>query len=159
MDLPGQEFSAADLSQMSFEEQLRIARWRALRDNGEQSILFWIDTLCIPAQRHLRQKALSKLHDTFSNADQVVALDAKLQQTSWQTPILKTLMRIRLSKWMTRLWTLEEAILARAGSLCFLFLDGMFALDESTEEARRNVDSNDFLHRAIQLTTSPHSQN
>ncbi|KAI9761889.1 MAG: hypothetical protein M1840_001542 [Geoglossum simile] len=153
LDLSSPQFSAAVLSRMSIEEKTRIARWYLLQDNGEQTILFWIDTLCIPAQRHLKKMALSKLHDTFSNAHEVVILDGELQETSWQTPILENLMRIRLTKWMTRLWTLEEAILTRPGSLCFLFNDGIFALDETMEEAKRHADSGHFLHRSIQLAT------
>ncbi|KAI9770477.1 MAG: hypothetical protein M1839_003192 [Geoglossum umbratile] len=151
--LSEQQLTSNDLIQMPRRIRLRVARWNQLYNGESQSPLFWIDTLCVPVQRQLKQKALRKLQETFSSAHQVVVLDEEIQETSWQTPIVENLMRIRMSKWMSRLWTLEEAILARNESLCFLFKDGVFALDESTKEARREVDSGHFLNRAMQLTT------
>lgn len=96
--------------------------------------------------------ALNLLHNTFNKAQIVMVLDRELQQCSAHTPIVEVLTRIRCSKWMTRLWTLEEGIMAPEQGLFFLFADSGFLLDGDMENARRLVDNDDPVHRAIQRT-------
>jgi hypothetical protein len=53
---------------------------------------------------------------------------------------------------MTRLWTLEEDILASSHSLRFSFKNGAFTLREEIEEAVMPQQYSDsIVHRAIQL--------
>ncbi|KAK8112880.1 hypothetical protein PG984_013406 [Apiospora sp. TS-2023a] len=75
---------------------------------------FWIDTLCIPVGPHYeaqRSRAISLMKDTYANAYQVLILDAELEATPMRD-VSEMMMRISLSGWMRRLWTLQEGVLA-----------------------------------------------
>jgi hypothetical protein len=91
-----------------------------------QSVFVWIDTLCVPTRHHAaacantvgtltcRKVAIGRLKQTYENASKVLVLDWELQQSLSTTSAEESLMRIVISVWMKRLWTFQEARLAKA---------------------------------------------
>ena len=90
---------------------------------------FWIDSLCIPEQQDLRRKAIILMSKTYSCAAAVVVLDREIQKASIYTPSEELFLSICGSGWMGRLWTYQEAALARR--LIFQMKDGLYELDPS----------------------------
>ncbi|KAK0610290.1 hypothetical protein DIS24_g12076 [Lasiodiplodia hormozganensis] len=90
--------------------------------------LFWIDTLCIPVEPkgsegdRLRGEAMRNMSLIYSSPVQVLVPDAELQICSTENKdAIELLARIVCSSWMTRAWTLAEAVLAR--EVVFQFKD------------------------------------
>lgn len=84
---------------------------------------FWIDTLCVPVgeeYREERRSAIVMMKETYERAHQVLVLDAELETYNMRgandansSVSAEAMMRIFLSGWMRRLWTLQEGVLAR----------------------------------------------
>ena len=75
---------------------------------------WWCDTLCVPVHPQdlaLRKKAIVDMRRIYQKASTVLALDNTLLKISRATTILEIYLRLKLSAWMRRLWTLQEAIL------------------------------------------------
>lgn len=87
---------------------------------------FWIDSLCVPDHYDARKKALKLMGAAYKDAEVVVVLDKTIQSVSTAAPPEEMLCRILTSPWMQRLWTLQEAVLAKR--LLFQFADGIFPL-------------------------------
>lgn len=90
------------------------------------SLLFWIDTLCIPVQeehQEIRALAIMSMKEIYEDAFRVLVLDSEMQ-ASLQGTRAEPFMRILLSPWMRRLWTLQEAVYAQ--QLCVKFADSIF---------------------------------
>ena len=106
---------------------------------GEKS-LFWIDTLCVSRRKDGKNLAIRKMKETYQDATRVLVLDTQLMQTSinsqrWQSSATNDtriefakefLLRIALSGWMRRLWTLQEGAIAR--DIDFQFANGSLNL-------------------------------
>lgn len=88
---------------------------------------FWIDSLCVPYQHHLRKKAIMLMAKTYSLASGVIVLDRHVQNFRPTLCIEELLLTICGSGWMERLWTYQEAALAR--KLAFMTKDGLVELD------------------------------
>lgn len=73
----------------------------------------WVDSLCIPSQGHLRKKAIALMARTYASATAVVVVDGAMLQQSISMPFEQHLFTLRFSKWVRRLWTLQEALLSR----------------------------------------------
>jgi hypothetical protein len=83
---------------------------------------FWLDTLCVPLRRPARDKAITAMRATYTNAAKVLVLDAVLSQVSIsEIDLTEIAMRIRTSTWGRRLWTFHEVCLAR--DLYYQFAD------------------------------------
>jgi Heterokaryon incompatibility protein (HET) len=98
------------------------------------SLSFWMDTLCIPVQekhREIRALAIKSMKQIYENAFRVLVLDGEMQ-ASLQGTCTETFMRISLSPWMRRLWTLQEAVCAQR--LCVKFADGIFDVKAAYEK-------------------------
>lgn len=95
------------------------------KDSGNKEHLpFWIDSLCVPvheADIKYRKLAITLMHKTYSEAADVLAIDAEWSTVPSSAPTVELLTRISFSSWMRRLWTLQEATLAR--TLWFRFAD------------------------------------
>ncbi|OCH88057.1 hypothetical protein OBBRIDRAFT_889349 [Obba rivulosa] len=89
---------------------------------------FWLDALCIPAQQDMRDRAIGLMARTYQEADVVLVLDSGIQSCSVQAPLKERLVRIVTSGWMQRMWTLQEALLAK--NLTFKFADGITLMGE-----------------------------
>ena len=70
---------------------------------GEQTVGFWIDTLCVPVEDQLkayRKKSIANMRHIYQNAVAVLVLDPWLQQipSTVQTP--EILARLCQSAWL-----------------------------------------------------------
>ena len=85
------------------------------RDAEARPLLIWLDTLCCPVSpAEARSLALSHMRKTYQDARHVLVLDSALEvYGSDEITIFEALSRIFLSGWLSRLWTLQEARLAR----------------------------------------------
>jgi hypothetical protein len=98
-----------------------------VRKRRGRPISIWIDTLCIPLEKNFRKMAIAGLKNVYSAAMFTVVLDSELQRTSSLCSPEETLMRIAVSGWMRRCWTLQEAILANI-HIRVKFADGLVDL-------------------------------
>lgn len=104
---------------------LRLARLVSqVAPNGH----FWIDSLCVPARRDMRKRAIQLMAETYRRADMVLVIDSGIRTCSIHAPLEEKLLRVITSGWMQRLWTLQEAMLA--AKLCFEFSDGIIGVDD-----------------------------
>lgn len=93
-------------------------------------LYFWLDTLCIPCAgvtavsqsiQRLREKAIRKITPVIVNAAATVVLDTEIEDIpSEDVPELPA--HILSSKWIQRIWTLEEGCLAKS---CFFANGGL----------------------------------
>lgn len=83
---------------------------------------FWIDTICVPRQpNELRWAAIEPMKDVYQQAECVLVVCRELAWLPLPRLPEEILVRIFRSKWMTRLWTLQEGALAQR--LAFQFED------------------------------------
>ncbi|KJZ71912.1 hypothetical protein HIM_08668 [Hirsutella minnesotensis 3608] len=101
------------------------------------TINIWIDTLCVPIDKEMRKVAIGMLKRYYSFATMTVVLDKELCALQHkQYAESELLLRIGLSGWMSRCWTMQEAIVA-GGSLALRFHDGWYSLMDSVAFVRR----------------------
>ncbi|OJD32180.1 het domain protein [Diplodia corticola] len=103
----------------------------------------WIDTLCVPVgeeDKPYRKLAISRMARTYKEASIVVTLDAELLSASCLGSDETTMLRIRYSGWMRRLWTLQEAILPERECL-IQFCDGTIPLFEFAAKLSKILDN------------------
>ncbi|KAI0754566.1 hypothetical protein C8Q80DRAFT_1066184, partial [Daedaleopsis nitida] len=87
--------------------------------------IFWVDSLCVPSEMDLRKRAIRLMAETYERADKVIVLDTSIRTfCSLNTPLTDILVRMTVSPWIHRVWTLQEALLG--GELYFEFSDGLF---------------------------------
>ncbi|KIW71824.1 hypothetical protein PV04_00056 [Phialophora macrospora] len=99
-------------------------------ERGDQCPLIWLDTLCCPvAPKEDKKLALTKIHQVYKQASSVLVLESSLRSYSTASmDTLEVLARIFTSRWLRRLWTLEEGALAKR--LWFQFADRAVSLTE-----------------------------
>ena len=73
----------------------------------------------------------------YEKADRVLVLDSLIQEIPRPSSIIDKFVRIHVSKWNHRLWTLQEAQLAR--SLFFQFRDGAETFQDMAWPDHRDV--------------------
>jgi hypothetical protein len=72
-----------------------------------------MDTLCVPVNNEdARKIAIRKMRDVYQYADRTLVLDSFVRELRQSTDIAEKVNRIYLSNWQTRLWTLQEGVLA-----------------------------------------------
>ncbi|KAK0641927.1 hypothetical protein B0T16DRAFT_420730 [Cercophora newfieldiana] len=114
----------------------RLAQIRnALRKDPDEPELgdmrFWIDSLCIPRQQNIRNKAIQMMGDIYSRAHTVLVLDSNLRLTPADPSVtsqLEAIIRINTGSWCTRMWTLPEGIEAR--NVHFEFSDRLLSIKQ-----------------------------
>ncbi|KAI0651218.1 hypothetical protein C8Q79DRAFT_20153 [Trametes meyenii] len=97
---------------------------------------FWMDSLCVPGRKDLRKRAIRLMAETYRNAAKVLVIDEGIRRecsvgASW----VDNLLRIAISGWMRRVWTLQEGLLAR--ELWFEFVGGAVDVEEQTGAKRK----------------------
>ena len=108
---------------------------------GLREPIVWIDALCVPAENGPgKRSALAQMADVYRNATNVLVLDSDLLLTPSSSCNEEILLRIALSKWMRRLWTLEEGVVARS-QLLFQLLDRPIQLPEHHKAASHSIAS------------------
>ena len=86
----------------------------------------------------MRREAISLMRDTYQKAEKVLVLDAELEATDHrEMDFTELLARIVCSGWTRRLWTLQEAFLAR--TLWIQFRDGAVNIDERVNAMNEKV--------------------
>ncbi|KAM4055735.1 hypothetical protein HRG_008411 [Hirsutella rhossiliensis] len=97
-------------------------RWA--RRGLNMGINIWIDTLCVPIDNEMRKAAIGMLKRYYSFATMTIVLDKELCALKHkQCSQSELLLRIGLSGWMSRCWTMQEAIVA-GGAIAVRFDDG-----------------------------------
>ena len=104
---------------------------------NNETLYIWLDTLCCPVSPpEAKSLALTQMRRTYEDARSVLVLDASLQCfESNEIDVTEALARIFTSGWMSRLWTLQEARLAR--SLWVQFKDKAIDLDSLLVQLRQ----------------------
>lgn len=82
---------------------------------------FWIDALGVPGRSDMRRKAIIAMADTYRSAIPVVVLTSTLRRCTVSAARKDKFFRLYISNWMSRMWTLQEALLAK--SLYFQLLE------------------------------------
>ncbi len=95
----------------------------------ERPVPFWIDTLCVPIDPHLRNKAIALMKRSYQQAEKVLVIDNSILNVRLGQYPGEPVWRILCSPWMRRLWTFQEALFAR--SLHFQFGEGAIKLDHA----------------------------
>ncbi len=90
--------------------QVRYLRDLAMKASGAP--YFWIDSLCIPRRRDLRDLAISRMSDSYRSSYTTVVLDAGIKGVSTLDSYQAQLLAVSLSTWQERLWTLPESVLS-----------------------------------------------
>ncbi|KAL3486902.1 hypothetical protein BJX62DRAFT_246513 [Aspergillus germanicus] len=83
---------------------------------GDDTVLVWIDTLCIPHAREVRGLAIQRIRDTYLGAYRTMIIDSEIRQVhSTSASSLELCLRvIYCSGWIRRLWTLQEGLAAKS---------------------------------------------
>ena len=77
---------------------------------------FWMDTLCVPVHpdaKALRKQSILLMKDIYGGAFGVLVLDRDLQKRETLDSCVQVFVSILLSAWYSRLWTMQEAALAK----------------------------------------------
>jgi hypothetical protein len=73
-----------------------------------------MDTLCVTHNlEDIHRKAIMKMRDIYAEVERVLVLDVELMASTAQASYEEINMRIKCSRWIRRLWTLQEAVLAK----------------------------------------------
>ena len=109
---------------------------------------FWIDTMCVPLQHPYRAIAIESMRRIYKDADKVLVLDSALTRTSSQVlEATEMTMRLKASSWVRRLWTFQEAYLAK--ELHYQFSDVALTLSDMREKYHREVRSTTEIQLGI----------
>ncbi|KAL8837700.1 MAG: hypothetical protein Q9170_002432 [Blastenia crenularia] len=93
--------------------------------------LFWIDTLSIPQENcyaEQRRNAIRQMHNLYTRAQYTIVLDLSLMRATAGIGYSSPAMKITMSRWMTRMWTLQEAVLSK--DLYFVFKDRIYPMSQ-----------------------------
>lgn len=129
--------------QLSFLKSL-ITKLSTAAGQPVADLLFWCDTLCCPVQsKEAKDLALSQMRRTYEMASHVLVLDSSLRLYSAESFDHEELCsRVLSCSWMSRLWTLQEGVLARVGQrLWFQFQDEAVNSCVLEQNALRNLNS------------------
>ncbi|KAG0040836.1 hypothetical protein BGZ83_002419, partial [Gryganskiella cystojenkinii] len=77
----------------------------------------WIDNLCMPTSKNLRDEVVRQLPDIYLHANATLVVDVGLRSTAART-VLDLSLAILLSDWSSRIWTLQEGVLASKLLFC-----------------------------------------
>ncbi|KAA8577063.1 hypothetical protein MFRU_023g00480 [Monilinia fructicola] len=106
----------------------QVSRLSALATELVPGGHFWIDSLCVPSEHAPRKKAIEMMALTYRKAAKVLVLDASIQSCVSKDSPEQKLLRVLVSSWMRRLWTLQEAVLA--AELVFRFSDASLSIHD-----------------------------
>lgn len=83
---------------------------------------FWMDTLCVPVRleaKPLRKRAIIQMRNVYAAAESVLVLDSGLLRHRGPEDNIRIMIRILLSSWYSRLWTMQESVLAKRVMILF----------------------------------------
>lgn len=121
------------------------------RPESPSEMLLWCDTLCCPvAPPEWKNMALAKMYRTYDEASEVLVLDQSLicRRVGEMRPD-EACLRIAASRWMTRLWTLQEGALpSRKKNLWFQFNKTAFHV-RTLYGVLQNFETTDIRMRSV----------
>lgn len=83
-------------------------------EKEDEDLLLWCDTLCCPHEAGPKRLALARMPKVYSDAAYVLVLDRTLELYSFAAiGPLEAAIRVFTSRWCRRIWTLQEAVLAK----------------------------------------------
>lgn len=94
-------------------DSLSKTRSTMMQWNKQETVYLWMDTLCIPLERRLRKIAIKKMATVYDKAHRVLMLDRSLCSIDAAQPPEEITLRLALSPWMRRAWTLQEGRLTQ----------------------------------------------
>jgi hypothetical protein len=93
---------------------------RGMLNDSKVAPCFWIDTLCIPRKHGLKMQSIRLMEQIYRNAAKVLVLDRDIMKVDFTAiSYERLLLEIACSDWNSRLWTLQEAFLAKKVSIAF----------------------------------------
>jgi hypothetical protein len=113
-----------------------------------EPVLLYVDALCFPRDPAIKTKAIQQLRTVYQEAAAVIVWDRDLIQKE-KPPPLEANILIQTGDWCRRLWTLQEAVLAR--KLYIEFEKGHVSVTdiEQAKECAQDLHEPDhFLHDA-----------
>ncbi|KAH6663306.1 hypothetical protein F5X68DRAFT_251516 [Plectosphaerella plurivora] len=114
---------------------------RKYRSTESEPAWFWLDALCIPSKdevgKEVYSKALVAIRDVYLMTTAVLVLDKSIEACLVTEPTERLYASVYLSAWMQRMWTYEEAVLAR--TLVFVLRDGFHVYSATTEPFMRKT--------------------
>ncbi|KAI4087731.1 MAG: hypothetical protein L6R37_008288 [Teloschistes peruensis] len=103
-----------------------------------QPARFWVDCLCIPrSEQDVYITALIGIRDVYLNASSVLVIDKTIEECTVTSSTEDLYAHIYLSAWMQRMWTYEEAVLAK--ELNFVLADGFYTYKVDTWPSMRQT--------------------
>jgi hypothetical protein len=93
---------------------------------------FWLDTICVPVTPpEVWKKAINRLRKPYQDTALVLVLDSYLYtQNTGDLDPLEMWARVLCCSWSRRLWTFQEARLAKPGRLWILFNDTAMTMED-----------------------------
>ncbi|KAK7962834.1 Het domain protein [Apiospora aurea] len=120
---------------------------------GGRDTWFWLDCLCIPSKKavgaDVYYKALEAIRDVYINASMVLVIDKTIEECTTASTCEQLYARVYLSAWMQRMWTYEEAVLAK--DLRFVLQDGVHVYSPTTLPSMRRTVAVVWQNFAAQL--------
>ncbi|KAJ5177527.1 uncharacterized protein N7500_000226 [Penicillium coprophilum] len=112
---------------------------KALR--RDDSVLVWIDTLCIPHQPDVRSLAIQRIREVYIDAYRTMILDSEMRNVNASSAShLELLLRVLYcSGWIRRLWTLQEGLAAKS-RLYVLFSEKAVNISTIADELLTKLD-------------------
>lgn len=99
---------------------------------------FWVDSLCIPrVDPDIYIKALVGIRDVYINASSALVVDKTIAECTSSSSTENLYAHIYLSAWMQRMWTYEEAVLAK--QLVYVLKDGFHTYKVDTWPSMRRT--------------------
>ena len=87
---------------------------KSLQSMNPPNVSFWIDTLYVPAEEcNEKIMAIASMALIYKEAEIVLVIDKELESIGSDGTVLEISVRIAMSSWWTRLWTLQEGALAK----------------------------------------------
>ena len=119
--------------------QLRKLK-QMLARSGIDTSLIWIDSLCIPQDHSLKMASIGIMDQIYQNAESVLVVDAMLERyTSADASPEQLSLLAEVSEWNRRLWTFQEAKLAKR--LQFAFQDAVVSITELRTRLRAKIEA------------------
>lgn len=77
----------------------------------KRPMAIWIDTLCVPRTKPHKSIAISRMNQTYAQAEKVLILDSEIYTQPYNDDPQVHLLRLLASGWARRVWTMQEGAL------------------------------------------------
>lgn len=125
-------------------------------------IRFWVDTLCIPVAKDLKEYrilSIRRMKSIYQASAAVLVVESLLRSVHWADTEFEKSLRVYFSSWNKRLWTFQEGFLAP--KLMLRFADKAVSLRENInfyEEKNESIKRGHCVTFPYQATVSVMSE-